>query len=227
MSTLVTAAADLFLGAACPGCGVVAVRLCADCAAELRAGDVAPHHKAALAGLPHWAAGPFAGLGSRLISAAKDRHRWDLLDILSERLALATAGLLDSVGGPERLWLVPLPSSAGSARRRGLDFGGRLAVGAQRRLTGAGLDVRTAHLIRPVRRVADQSGLGWADRRANLRGAYGLRPWLPPADRWPPLVLIDDVVTTGASLAEARRVLEAAGARVLGAATVAATDDRD
>ncbi|MDR1266376.1 MAG: hypothetical protein LBK42_12685 [Propionibacteriaceae bacterium] len=242
------AAADLFLGATCPGCGDPAARLCPDCSAELAAGAVGPRHKAALVGLPHWAANPYAGLAGQLITAAKDRHRQDLWKPLSVRLAVAVLALLADLGETRGLsgsagdspwndgrsgsplvagpvWLVPIPSAPAAVRRRGWDCGRCLAGAASRRLVAAGLGAKIQPLLRHGRRVADQSGLGWAERRANLSGAYRLAR--RPAEPWPPIVLVDDVVTTGASLAEGWRALAAAGGRVVGAATIAATADLD
>ena len=236
-TSLLQAGADLLLGATCPGCGEPWPRLCSDCAAMLVEYPAQPHHKAAVGELPLWATLPFDGLASVLISAAKDRHRWDLVPILGDCLARALAGLVDAVGpragpgsalsGAGPLWLVPIPSAGSAVRRRGLDVGVRLARAARWRLGQAGVAAEVCPLLRPVRRVADQSGLGPMERLDNLAGAYGLAPGWPEADRWGPVVLVDDVVTTGASLGEGWRVLRAAGGTVVGAATVAATEDRD
>ena len=71
----------------------------------------------------------------------------------------------------------------------------------------------------PARRVADQSGLDAAGRSANLAGALRASSDLSGV----PVVVVDDVVTTGATLVEAARALRDAGALVRGAAVVAAT----
>jgi predicted amidophosphoribosyltransferase len=77
-------------------------------------------------------------------------------------------------------------------------------------------------LLRPRRAVADQAGLGSAGRAANLQGALvAVRPLAGRA-----VVIVDDLVTTGATLADAARALLVAGASVHGAATVAATQRR-
>ena len=72
------------------------------------------------------------------------------------------------------------------------------------------------------RAVADQAGLDAAERAANLGGA--------PAARRPldglPVVVVDYVMTTGATLVEAARALREAGAAVRGCAVVAATRRR-
>jgi predicted amidophosphoribosyltransferase len=75
-------------------------------------------------------------------------------------------------------------------------------------------------LLRHRRVVADQAGLSQLARRDNLRGALGVTA-LPPAG-WR-VVVVDDVVTTGATLTEAVRALHAAGVAVAGTAVVAAT----
>jgi predicted amidophosphoribosyltransferase len=69
------------------------------------------------------------------------------------------------------------------------------------------------------RRVRDSAGLDAAQRRTNLAGRYRARPGAPGAR----LVLVDDVVTSGATLTEAARALRAAGEHLVLAAVVAAT----
>jgi predicted amidophosphoribosyltransferase len=67
--------------------------------------------------------------------------------------------------------------------------------------------------------VRDSAGLDAVQRRANLAGRYRARPGAPGAR----VVLVDDVVTSGATLTEAARALRAAGQQRVLAAVVAAT----
>jgi predicted amidophosphoribosyltransferase len=89
---------------------------------------------------------------------------------------------------------------------------------AARTLTAAGVPARVHRGLGLGRSPADQSGLDQSSRRANLAGAF-VAGRLPPGG----LVVVDDIVTTGATLAEAVRALQVAGRTPVGAATVAAT----
>lgn len=120
--------------------------------------------------------------------------------------------------------VVPVPSAARAVRRRGHDPVRGLARVAVRRLCAEGVPVACAAVLRQGRPVADQAGLGAATRAANLAGA--LRVTGARRVRGRRIVVVDDVITSGATLAEAARALEAAGGRVIAVATVAATPRR-
>lgn len=228
------AAGDLLLGAECPGCDRPGWGLCRRCAATqddpgYRAGpDPCPP------GFPATAtASPYDELMRRLISAHKERQVLTLTPFLASRLAAALDCLLDDPGPgttgsgvpggrPVPVTLVPVPSTPAAVRRRGYDATWALARQAARRHSGRH-PVRARRLLTVSRRLQDQSGLGAEARWQNLAGGYRVvgAPQLPG-----PVVVVDDLVTTGASLTEAVRALEAAGVPVLGAATVAATERR-
>jgi predicted amidophosphoribosyltransferase len=188
---------DLALPVHCAGCGAAGQALCRACR------TVRPVH-VALDGLPVVAAAPYAdGLRTALI-AYKERGRRDLARPLAALLAAAVARL-DTPGA----LLVPVASSAAARRARGGDHVARLA-----RRCGP-----TATPLRLARSVRDSAGLDSAARAANLAGAMlAERP-----RRGARAVLVDDIVTTGATLREATRALRAAGWTVTGAVVVAAT----
>ena len=231
------AAGDLLLGSRCHGCGRPAWTLCDGCRTDLRALRPGPRAPDPCPdGFPRtWSAGPYDRLARNLVSAHKERSALGLTRLLGEALALAVLGLLDEAGlftgggddrAPAHVRLVPVPSARSAVRARGFDAGLALARAAARRLPRT----RAAPLLVPARRVADQSGLGALERHANLAGAFRLRsrPWSPAHPSGPTagpgvVVVVDDVVTSGASLTEAVRALRAGGVEVLGAATVAAT----
>nr|BFE86722.1 hypothetical protein GCM10020093_093230 [Planobispora longispora] len=111
--------------------------------------------------------------------------------------------------------LVPVPGARQALRRRGHDPVARLAVLAAGYLRAAGWPATVARAIVPRRRTADQAGLSSPERALNLSSAFRAVPG-PPAPYGARgvarvVVLVDDVVTTGATLAEAARALRSAG----------------
>ena len=157
-------------------------------------------------GVPLAAAGDYDGALRTALLAYKERDRRDL----ARALALLLGGAVESLGRPGTV-LVPVPSSGRARRARGGDHVLRLA-----RLAGP---VHTP--LRLVRTVRDSAGLDTAARRENLAAAMSARPGRGH------VVLVDDIATTGATLAEAGRALREAGYQLDGAAVVAVTRRRD
>lgn len=191
----------------CAGCDAVDTALCDDCR---RALEPDPHARriddlVVRSGLVY--DGPVA----RVIRALKEDGRTGLARALAPALRAAAASF--GLDDPDQLVVVAVPTSASAMRRRGY----RVAELLARR---AGW--RPERALRTVRATADQRGLGRTARAGNVagsmraRGVDGLR-----------VLLVDDVVTTGATLREAARALGSAGAVVVGAVTVAATPRRD
>ena len=200
---------DLVLPRDCAGCRTPGRTLCPACRRELRATPFGHAPTPPPPGLPPLrAALPYDGVVRELLLAHKERGRTTLARPLGALLAAAVG--LQRPG----VVLVPVPSASAAVRERGHDHARRLAACAARR---AGL--RSAPLLAPARAVGDQSGLDAAGRAANLHGAFVARGRLDGL----PVLLVDDIVTTGATLAEASRALRAGGAHVLGGAVVAAT----
>jgi predicted amidophosphoribosyltransferase len=115
--------------------------------------------------------------------------------------------------------LVPVPTTWRSRLARGADVVDQLAHGAAGLLRDTGLDVSAGQALRVARRTADQSGLDARARARNLAGAFQMRGGERFSGRH--LVVVDDIVTTGATLSEAVRALAAGGHRPRAAAVVA------
>ena len=124
--------------------------------------------------------------------------------------------------------MVPVPSHPAVVRARGHDPVLRTAQAAAAVLRSRGLPARVVPLLRVAERPEDQAGLDARARRQNLHGRFAARASArgTAARRDGAVLLVDDVLTTGATLREAQRALEAAGTVPVGAATVAATRRR-
>ena len=237
MRALWSAMLDLFLPRACARCGAAVAgegALCARCAAAL------PRLPA---GGCRLCQGPLAG-GERCAVCQDDRvplaqiaaevafagelagwiRRYKypgagLAGLDPRTAALAAALLADAarrLADGELELIVPVPIHVQRLRQRGFHPAGELARGLARTL-GVPADLRALAQLRPT---ASQTGLDRRARRRNVRGAFAARPGL----RVPRCVaLVDDVVTTGATLGEAARALRRAGARRVVAVCVART----
>lgn len=216
---------DLVLPVACAGCGRQGRSVCADCglAAAPRPHPAAP--SPCPPGLPPCtASSTYGGPVRSLLVAHKDRGYRAARPLLAEALAASVAVAAANVPWGAPLVLVPVPSSAAARRRRGEDPLARLAARAARRLRADWPGVRVCAVLRPARATTDQRGLGAAARAANLEGAFVAAPAGLPVGAF--VVLVDDVLTTGATLTEAARALRAGGCAPAAAAVVAATARR-
>lgn len=230
--SLPTSLIQLVLPERCAGCALASGLLCAACAMPLTVPARAVRLGPGLPGLPQtWTVADYGGPVRAIIAAHKERGRTSLarpLGATLSRAVLATvAAVAEPVPGPDPPEqapgpvLVPVPSARAALRRRGHDPTHRMAAVAVRVLRAGGLRATGLGALRQRRPVADQAGLTAGERAANLAYALEVVPRVPVAGRG--VIVVDDVITTGASLAEAARALRQAGALVVGAATVAAT----
>jgi predicted amidophosphoribosyltransferase len=221
-----SALADLVLPRTCAGCGLPGSALCRRCGALFARPHLATPRRFPEGFPPTVAAGAYDGPVRPAVLAFKERGRAELAHPLGAALALAVAAVVSAVPGPPPpgVLLVPVPSSAAALRTRGRDHVRELTVRAVRELRAAGLPAAQGRLLRRRGRVRDSAELAAGQRRANLAGTFALAPAAGTVDGV--LVLVDDVVTSGATLTEAGSVLAGlvppGGPPVLGA-VVAAT----
>jgi predicted amidophosphoribosyltransferase len=222
--------ADLVLRRECAGCGCPATPWCASCSATLLLEPRLQHLRASdRTRLPVWSTTEYRDEVRSGVVAWKDRGRADLTGVLGPALRRAVLAALDDDGdrrGSRPLLLVPAPSSRRARRERGHDPARDLARACAAGLRRRGIAVQVVPALVQARRVADQAGLGLADRTANLAGALRVAAGWRGHLRSRECLVGDVVVTTGATLRECVRALEDAGAVVVAAATVATTPRR-
>ncbi len=150
-----------------------------------------------------------------VLLAHKERGALALAGPLGTALAAAVRAGLEE-GGAARpdvpVLIVPVPSAGRAVRARGHDPTRRIALAAAAGLRGAGTPARVVSVLRRRRAVADQSGLDSRQRMANLAGALGVVDGGARLLAGGRVVLVDDLMTTGASLAEAARAVREATA---------------
>jgi ComF family protein len=200
----------LVLPVECAGCGAPDRAVCPRCRPAL-APD--PSSRRLADGTPVFSGLDYDGVARAVILAYKEQGRTELARALAPALAAAVEAWADGVRSTRtetRIELVAVPGSRRSRRRRGFDPVGSLLV-------RAGLE--QSPVFARARPHLAQKTLSLEQRAANLAGVFAVRS--PVAGRR--FLLVDDVVTTGATLLAAADALRAAGAEVVAAAAVAST----
>jgi predicted amidophosphoribosyltransferase len=197
--------AAFLLAASCAGCDEPGVLLCAACRAQL---EPRPRRETTPGGLQVHAALGYEGVAARCIR----RLKGDGETLLARPLGAALAAVLSHDVTPST-WIVPVPTSQGAFRRRGHRVPDLLI-----RRAGESPQRVLSLIMRP----ADQRGLGAIARADNVRGAMRATVDGHGAEA----VIVDDVVTTGATFDEAARALHIAGFAVVSAVALAATPKR-
>ncbi len=201
-------------GALCARCGLplatggaeeAASLLCAECRLEVRDFDGARSF------------GLYAGALRRVVLLLKFQSQ----ERLGRRLGGLLAPLWSSFENLENAWVIPVPLHPSRQRERGYNQAELLARGLLHELGRAGKP--RAHLaagaLRRTRATVPQTGLSLAARRENVRGVFAPRHAELLRERT--IVLIDDVMTTGATLSECAATLKRAGAKRVLALTLA------
>jgi len=204
--------ADLVLPLECGGCGAPSIRWCDTCAQALA---VRADHPVLITprlepGVPVFSLGRHAGVRRAAIIAAKEHGRSELARPLGAALGVGLRNLVAWGIVETPLMLVPGPTRRSAARRRGGDPVTRMAQVA------APLDAVVVQALRTRAFTRDSVGLSAGARQVNIAGR--VRVCRPVSGE---VVLIDDVVTTGATACESVRVLQTAGARVAAVLAVA------
>lgn len=197
----------------CPGCGLADVQWCEECAAQWWQSPLRSESSAGRLGLvagsslPVWALASLEGSAHAMVAAWKDGGRRDLDRFFAQRIAQAAVDVACHLTGTA--WLVvPVPARSSSTARRGVDLPGMLASAVATGLRSCGVDAFAVPLLRAGGR--DQRSQGVRARWRNAQ-SLALRASILEGlgvQRSRPVLIVDDVVTTGASIAGATRALE-------------------
>ena len=191
---------ELLLPVTCAGCGAPGAALCPACGMAWRA---IPQRVSVDVDFPVWSLSPYNGPHRAVLIAMKERGRRDVVAHVGAVIRASISHLVARGEVEHDITLVPAPTRERSRRRRGGDPVARVC--ATTRLS-------TQPCLRIPSRTPDSVGLGAEERRRSMRVEL-LRA--PPS----PVLLIDDVVTTGATLQASANSLRTAGVLVRGALT--------
>lgn len=219
---ILTRLGEIVLPSSCGGCGLPGEDLCAACIAQIwwrrepvcrGCGQVVDtpetvHRCGDCRGRPilfadHAAA--YDGPVANAISELKDRGRSPLARVLAEIV-------VQRVARPDSAVLVPVPLDRRRARTRGFNQAERIATAL-----GELWELPVVHALERTRPAVAQRGASRTDRLRQVAGAFTAIPVIPTGR----LVIIDDVHTTGATLAACARALRRSGATTVAAITVA------
>lgn len=220
LAALGRATADLTLGRCCAGCDRPGIHLCAECAHQLRP-VVRMHSRLHLdevapgVGIPILVPWDYSGVRRQVVYRFKDHGDFSVTHHLVDALATVLREVLGVIE-PAPSVAIPIPGRRAATRARGFNPVLHLLTSAT---------TRVHHPLRIESHLVDSrigrgnKRLGSVDRRAAVAGAFSVRGRIPRS----PIVLVDDVVTTGSTLREAAVTLMHSGVEVVAAVAVAGT----
>lgn len=208
---MISAAAlsEIIFPSRCLGCRELGIKICSQCRAYWHPHIYRTQISSGVNKFPVYSAVEYSSVAQRVLLGSKELGLLDADQLILQALFHSLKYLYGEIGIAD---LVPVPSRKSALRRRGRNF--ILTHSLE-------LSKYPQVLVRPVlhhtRRVRDQASLSAKQRQINLDGSFGCMTSANPAST--PVIIVDDVVTTGATLREAGRALYAGGFTVIGAIT--------
>jgi predicted amidophosphoribosyltransferase len=214
--------AELIFPSRCIGCSQLGISICSTCRKSWHSHIYHRTIKVLDTSYPVISAIEYSPIASRVLLRAKEANQEAADQLLVNAVSHSLRYFLKNFGFGD---LVAIPSRRSATRKRGRDF--------MQEITGSvakNESIKSLQILQHQRAVRDQSQLNSQQRRRNVEGAFSTSFNLaeaPGSGNIGPLIIVDDLVTTGATLAEAIRALRTAGFPVLGAVTGAVANPYD
>jgi predicted amidophosphoribosyltransferase len=191
----------------CFGCRELGYSICSECRKQWN-----PHlYQSRVTNLSVYSAITYSPVAKNILLAAKEQGVKSADQLVRNAVSVSIHELFKKYPSCA---LVPIPSSASSNRRRGRDFINEIAISVAR-----DLGVAVLPLLEHQRKIRDQSKLNVSNRHQNLAMALSIKPQFRGNYSSERVVILDDLVTTGATIGEANRALTRGGFKVQAAAT--------
>ena len=208
MSTF-SSLSELLFPTRCLGCRTLGLRICSQCRSSWNPHIYRSNLSVAHRNVPVYSAVPYSPVAQKVLLGSKESALLDADQLITQALRHSLSYMHREIGIAD---LVPVPSRKSATRKRGRDF-----ISDQSNLLARTPQVMVRSILHHQRHVRDQSALNVHEREINLHGS------LHCANRATveniPVIIVDDLLTSGATLREAARVLFYAGYEVIGAVT--------
>ena len=213
---------ELIFPSRCIGCSQLGISICSICRKNWHPHIYHRGIKVLGKTFPVISAIEYSPIASRVLLRAKEANQDDADKLLVKAITHALRYFLKNYGIGD---LVAIPSRRSATRKRGRDF--------MQEITDTVADIESLECVKILqhqRAVRDQSQLNSRQRTSNIAGAFSTTRNLPQpqeSGNIRPIIIVDDLVTTGATLTEAIRALREAGFSVIGAVTGAVANPYD
>ena len=214
--------AELVFPSRCIGCSQLGISICSICRKSWHPHIYHRSIKVLDKSYPVISAIEYSPIASRVLLRAKEANQVAADQLLEKAITHSLRYFRKNYGSGD---LVAIPSRRSATRKRGRDFMQEITQSVAKIET-----LRSIEILQHQRAVRDQSKLNSHQRTLNIAGAFSTTcnlAKLAGSGNIGPLIIVDDLVTTGATLAEAIRALRAAGFSVIGAVTGAVANPYD
>jgi predicted amidophosphoribosyltransferase len=214
--------AELVFPSRCIGCSQLGISICSICRKSWHPHIYHRSIKVLDKSYPVTSAIEYSPIASRVLLRAKEANQVAADQLLVKAITHSLQYFLKNYGSGD---LVAIPSRRSATRKRGRDFMQEITQSVAKIET-----LESMEILQHQRAVRDQSKLNSHQRTLNIAGAFSTTcnlAKLAGSGNIGPLIIVDDLVTTGATLAEAIRALRAAGFSVIGAVTGAVANPYD